>query len=179
MQADKMLAVQRQKSAAFLRSKSQNGFVGKALIGFSSLLKRQDVMFQPAQRLGNGQGEVLIREQTGHVLRGFVFLDMLFNLIGMQAMVRPCVNQVLGMKIRVTPQQVSFAGTQFSGLHQYPHRDTRAPDTRRPTGNIRVGFDAGNNATQFLDDLLKHLGFLSRRHRTNEFFDSSEGLHFT
>lgn len=68
--------------------------------------------------------QVLIGVQTSHrgkalALGGFVFGNLLLNLISMRAYVSPGVGQILGLNRGITSQQIRLTGSQLPGSLQH------------------------------------------------------------
>ena len=176
MQSDEVLAVQRNHSPVFLAGKSQYFFIGYRLFCFPGFLNRQHIMPKPAQFLDDRQREGLIRIESSHVLSRFVFTDLLFDVIGMRAVIRPGIRQIFSAEGWETSQEIRLARAQTPRLDQHPDGNPGANDTGFASANVGCAFDAWEGITEILHDPLQYLSLFSTGHGSKELLCLLQGV---
>src|SRR5688572_21709731 len=69
VESDEMLPVQSDDGTLLIPGEIEHLLVRESLAGIPRFLDGQDVVAEPAQLLGRGPGEILVRVEPGHPLR--------------------------------------------------------------------------------------------------------------
>jgi hypothetical protein len=120
------------------------------------LLRRQNVVAQPAEALDDLQWEVLIGEERRHGSGGFVLGDGLIDLLAMRLGVGPCLNQIGGAQFREVLQDPGLAPAQPPVVDQHPNGNPCPDDSRLASCNSRSRLDARPCAAQIEGQTLHH-----------------------
>jgi hypothetical protein len=151
MEADKMLAIERQHGTSAADCECQNLLVLDRLLRISGFEYSQHIVAQSPQFFDDGQGKVFVRVQLRHDSGVLIVVNLPFNFVAMRSNVGPRVYDVLSSESRIDSQQVRLACPQSAGLLQHPYRNARPHNARFAPAHAGPAFDAGKRISQIAD----------------------------
>lgn len=101
MQTNEMEPIQRQYGSPFGDGEGQYILIRDGIARIASLAARQDVVPQPAQPFNYEEWEVFVGVQAGHSLRRLVLRDLHVDLVAMNAIVGPGIDQIFRVQRRI------------------------------------------------------------------------------
>jgi hypothetical protein len=162
MELDEVLPVEGQDRTPFGGGMSQDIRIADAPLRHSRFLDRHDVMTEESELFGDGEGEILIREEPGHRSGLLVLADLTVDLIAMTAEISPGVRQIFGAERGIAPEQLRFADPQASRLFEHPDWNPRPYDTRLSATDPGPTLDPRRGVAEVPHDPLKELCLLGR-----------------
>ena len=160
VQTDELPPVQGEHGPAGVRSELQDGMVRDSLVGLARLEGRQPIVSQLSEGVDDLEGEVLVRVERGHGLRGLVLPDRLVDLLPVCVRVRPRVDEVRGSESGVVDQDLRLVPSEASEALEHPDGDARADDAGAASADSRGLLDPRPGVTDLLGEPLHDLSLL-------------------
>ena len=178
MEADEVLAVQREQHAVFGSGVAKDFLLGPCLSGAAGFEDDSDVAAETAEFLDDGERKILVGVEPEHASSvRLVFGNGAFNFLAMAVMVGPSVGEILGVQRGVRAKDVRFSKAALAGADKCPDRDARAADAGFAAADGGIAIHAGKALSEIACDDLQERGLFTGRHSRQESFGIGEQWH--